>query len=127
MSAATALTNRRSEPAGAIVEAIVLRDRGDRRRRVVAETELQVPDELPAHRLVRQAELGIDGGPDALDLAEPLGVRREIPVGRNDGVKGVDEPFVDVMPAAAVVAAGAGAVRLVTGGHQRQPRLSRNV
>ena len=77
---------------------------------------LEVLHELAPQVLVREAELGVLEGPDALELAEPFGVVRGVFLGRNERIEGVDEAFVSLPPAPDVVAAGLDAVDLVARG-----------
>ncbi len=94
------LVDRPALRAGAVAEAIVLGDRDDRGRRVRPEPLLEVLDQLLAHILVGQAELGVGRGALAFDLAEPLRVVGEVLLRRDEGIEGVDEALVDLPPAA---------------------------
>ena len=102
--------------AGARAEAVVLGDGGDRGGRVGPKPLFQVIDQLPAHVLIRQAELGVLGSPPAVDLAEPFRMSGEVSFRRDEGVERMDKTLVDLAAAPPGVAARPGAVGPVAGG-----------
>jgi hypothetical protein len=102
--------------AGAGIEAVVLGDRGDGGLGIGPQTLPQVADQLATHLLVGQAELGVLGHADALDLAEPIGMGFKVFLGRDERVERVDETLVDLPAAVEVVAPRGDAVGLVAGG-----------
>ena len=97
--AAFFLLDRGAVLALAVADPVVLRDRGDGRRRIVPQPLLEVLDQFLTHLLVRQAQLRVLGRSLAVDLAEPLGVLREVLLRRDQRIERVHESFIDVLAA----------------------------
>jgi hypothetical protein len=94
----------------AVAVPVVLRDGRDGSRRIVPQPLLQVLTSS-AHFLVGQAKLGVVMLAFAVDLAEPLGMVREVRFRRDQREERVYETFIDVLAAVT----GLEAMRLAVG------------